>query len=180
MAYTQSALERELMKKEVIKLGAPWRLLIMGFIVFGTAVGIFLGMKFGFQPFLESQVNKEDQKIKQLLGSFTADQVADSQVFYSQLINISDVIESRNLATPILEILEKNTLKNIYFNNLNYSVTNKEIKLSGIAPNYDALSQQLEVFKNSPDVGKVLMDNASQAEGRSQSIQFSMRLKLKK
>lgn len=179
MAYTQSVLERELMKNEGVKVGAPWRLLIMGFIVFGTSVGIFLGMRFGFQPFLQAQVNKEDQKIKQLLGSLTQDEVKNSQVFYSQLININDLIESRSLATPLLEMLEKNTLKGIYFNSMNYSNVTKELKLSGVGPTYAVLAQQLEIFKNYPGVEKTFMDNASVDE-RTKAVQFSIRVKLKK
>ncbi|MBI5401514.1 hypothetical protein HZB05_01665 [Candidatus Wolfebacteria bacterium] len=173
MAYKQSAIETELGRQEKLKTGWPWRLMFVAFLVFGSMVAIFLGITFGFQPYLKSQLSAVDTKLNQLVASISDEQQKSILNFYSQLSNIGGVLNSRSQATKYVNFLEKNVLKSVYFNSINLSFKERAATISadGQTLNYDSLAQQIEVFKEAPEIADVVLGNSRMTElGKAGSV----------
>lgn len=182
MPYIQSIIEEEMSKKEKLRTGWPWRLIFVAFVIFGTTAVIFAGMKFGYQPYLDKKIGVADGTLRRLANSLSEEQQKNIFNLYSQLNNISDLLKSRHQATRFFDFLEKNTLKNVSFNslNLNFKGNIPELNILGQALSFENLAQQLEVFKQSPDISKVILDNSRITEqSKNKVVSFSMRLVFK-
>ena len=183
MAYKQSAIETELGKQEKLRTGWPWRLMFVAFLVFGSMAAIFLGIIFGFQPYLKSQLSAVDAKLNQLVASISDEQQKNILNFYSQLSNIGGVLNSRNQATKYVDFLEKNVLKSVYFNlvSLSFKEGAATISADGQTLNYDSLAQQIEVFKEAPEIADVILGSSRIIEsGKTGSlVNFTVTLTFK-
>jgi len=174
MQYTQSALEEELKRAERLPVGWPWRLLLFSVIVFGATIAGYLGISLGYQPYLNSQIKTLDAKIANLTQTVGEEQQKNLVLLYSQLSNIQNLLNSHTAASKVLDLLEKNTQPQIYYLSLSFSLAGKDIQLDGSAPNYGVLAQQLEVFKQIPEIEKVsLGDSVAIEDG---TVHFSLRL----
>jgi len=172
--YTQSALEEELKRAEKLPVGWPWRLLLFSIIVLGATVASYLGISLGYKPYLNSQIKTLDAKIAGLSQSVGEEQQKNLVTLYSQLNNIKKLLDSHTNASKIFDLLEKNTKPQIYYFSLNLSLAGKNIELDGSAPSFGVLAEQLEVFKQIPEIQKVsLGDSIAMPDG---SVNFSIRL----
>lgn len=178
MAYTQSAIEQQL-KSSGMETGWPWRLLLLSGITFLTVLALFVGMQFGFYPYLDSQITQTDQEINKLGSAISEEQVNNFSKFYSQLNNIQNLLKNHFLGTNFLDFLEKNTLKSVYFKAMTLDLGAHSAKLDGASISYEALSQQMEVFRQSNNIVKVNLDGASLSGDRGGGINFSISLTLK-
>ncbi len=176
MAYTQSALETELNKSRTAATGWPWKLLTLSLAILLTVVAVYLGMRFGFQMYLESRLNSADAEYKRITKSVSSEQQKEVFAFYSQLSNIDTLLRSQLKGSDVLDIVEKNTLKQIALSSLDFSSTGKnlQIKLDGSAPSYDAITQQLQQFKQSPDIQSATL--AGSRTVNPGSISFTIQL----
>lgn len=172
--YTNSALEQELKKPERLPVGWPWRLLVFVVIIFGVTVATYLGMTLGYKPYLDSQIKTLDAKITNLSQAVGEEQQKNLVGLYSQLVNIQSLLNSHPVASKIFDFLEKNTHQQIYYTALNLSLTEKSVKLEGIAVNYGILAQQLELFRKTSEIEKVFLDDSRLTE--EGNIRFSIRL----
>ena len=155
-------------------VGWPWRLLVFVVIIFGVTVATYLGMTLGYKPYLNSQIKTLDAKITNLSQAVGEEQQKNLVGLYSQLVNIQSLLNSHPVASKIFDFLEKNTHQQIYYTALNLSLTEKSVKLEGIAVNYGILAQQLELFRKTPEIEKVFLDDSRLTE--EGSIRFSIRL----
>lgn len=178
-SYTQSVLEEQLKAGSDVSAGWPWRLLLLSGAVFLTSVGIYLGMELGFNPYLSSQDKKADQELSQLSNAISEEQAQNFSAFYSQINNIQSLMDDHNKSSQFAAFLEKNTLRNIFFKNLNFDAKEGTIKLDGVAPSYDFLAQQMEIFRKAPEISKVNIEGASLGEEKGSGVNFSIRLILK-
>lgn len=177
--YNQSVLEKELFKKDDVRTKTPWRLLTVAFIAFLTAAVLFLGLNFGYVPFLDSQISDIDNNLNQLSSSFNEKEVQRVFTFYSQIYNINDILKIRYDAPKIFKELEAQTIKNVYYTNFNFDIDAKRMTIEGIAPSYEALAQQMELLKNISGIDNVQLDSARTSEERGGGIRFSIRAIIK-
>ncbi|PIR44367.1 hypothetical protein COV23_00230 [Candidatus Wolfebacteria bacterium CG10_big_fil_rev_8_21_14_0_10_31_9] len=180
MTYTQSPLERQLMKKEESRVGLPWRLLTVGFLTFGVTLGIYFGMSFGLKPFLDHQIENVDSELEQLANSVSEDEASGFLIFYSQMANMNETLKNKQLISNKFDLLEKNTLKNIYYKNLNINYASNFMRVDGRVPDFEILAEQLEIFKNSTDVDKVSLSSATLSEEKEGGVNFAMQINFKK
>jgi len=174
MPYNQSVLEQELRKGEKIEAGLPWRLLVFAAFLFGLLFIVYLGMQFGYKPYLNSRIKSLDSKINNLNQVINEEERKRLTAIYSQFINIQDLLKSHTVPSKLLELLEKNTQSQIYYLSLNFSLTDKSLKLEGISPSYNILAQQLELFQRIPEIEKVNLDDSQLLD--NENIRFSIRL----
>jgi len=179
LAYTQSAIEQQLKSGSSQETGWPWKLLFLSGAVFITTGIIFAGMQYGLFPYLEAQTKKTDQDINKLGSAVSDEQVKNFSNFYSQLNNIQNLLKNHNRGIDFVSLLETNTLKNIYFKSMNVDLKGYVAKLDGLAPSYEVLSQQMEVFRQAAGVSDVNLDGANLSEEKGGGVNFSMRLMLK-
>ena len=171
---TPSLLEEQLKKRERLPVGWPWRLLVFTTIVFGLTVAIYFGMVLGYKPYLNSQVKNLDQKIASLGQAIDEQQQKGMANFYSQLINIQNLLASHQTASNLFGFLEKNTHQNVYYSSLNASLLEKSVKIEGNASDYNVLVQQLELFRRAPEIERVLLDDSRSSD--TGGINFSIRV----
>lgn len=182
----QSAFEEQLKSGEQLSVGLPWRLSIFMTLIFAFSLFIYIGIDFGYRPYLESGVNKLNKDISNLNQSIDESQQKQIVGFYSQLVNIKSLLGIHKTATSqIFDFIEKNTYQNVKFDNMVVNVANGDIKISGIAPNYEILVKELFLFGQTPNVERVILENSNMSEttkGKEsiKEIKFEIKLILKK
>ncbi len=180
MAYTQSVLEQQLKSGDRAQQGGwPWRLLLLSGIIFLTTIAIYAGMQFGLSPYLSGQSKSVDQQINKLSGAISADEVNNFSAFYSQLNNIQNLLADHAKSSDVTDFLEKNTLTNVYFKTMSLDWSTRTLKFDGNAPSYSVLSQQMEIFRQAPQISEVNLDGANLSQDKTGGVDFSIRLILK-
>lgn len=178
MPYGQSVLEKELTRRNGAKIKVPWRLLLIAFLTFSATVAIFLGLKFGYLPYLNSRIEKVNREINQLTVSISEEDVQNFFGLYSRLVNIDNLLNNRYRSTKALELLEKNTIKSVFYTDFHYDFKDKTFTLEGRALNYETLSQQLEIFKKLPAVKNLKLESAYSEGGKNIPPRFVIRMEL--
>ncbi len=177
MQYTRTALEEQLSQKERLPVGWPWRLLSFTLIILGLTVITYLGMTFGYKPYLNSRIKNLDAEIANLSQSVDEEQQKNLTNFYSGLVNIQKLLASHPATSKLLDFLGRNTNQKIYYLSLNMSWSEKNLKLDGVAPDYDAITQQLELFRRAPEIENVFLDDSRALD--QGGIRFSIRFVFK-
>ncbi len=174
MADARNIIEEQLAKSGGrLPTALPWQLLIFSFIFLGAAVAVYLGMDFGYKPFLNSQIKSLDAKINNLGNAVNQDQQNSLINLYSQLTNIKGILKSHVMPSKLFDELEADTQSQIYYSELDLSLSQNKLGLKGFAPDYNALAQQLDLFKKSAMFSGVLLENAKLANNE---INFSIQL----
>lgn len=177
---SQSPIERQLLKKEEIRVGTPWRLLTIAFLTFGISVAIYLGMAFGLQPYLNNRIDNLDSQLQQMANSVSDAQIQGFLTLYSQMVNTNNVLKDRKSPSQLFDFIEKNTLKNIYFTNLSLDYSANTVRVEGKTPDFEILAEQLGVFKNDPSVAKVALSGASLSQDKSGGVKFAAQIDFNK
>lgn len=179
MPLTQSPLDRQLMKKEELKVGLPWRLLTTAVLTFGITVALYLGMNLGLKTFLNYKIDSLNQQLDQLANSVSDDQAKNFLTFYSQLSNMNSVLKNRQSSSKFFDFLEKNSLKTTNYTTLNVNYATGNVKLDGKTPDFENLAEQMAVFQNAPEVQRVVLSNANLAQDKTGGVKFTLQLFLK-
>ncbi|MBI4993774.1 hypothetical protein HZC33_02350 [Candidatus Wolfebacteria bacterium] len=158
----------------------PWRLLSFSAIIFGFALFIYLGMVFGYEPYLNSQAGNLNQKISALNQSIDENQQKQIIGFYSQLVNIQDLLKTHKPISSIFDLIEKNTYQSVSYSNLRMSVADKEIRIDGSAPDYETLIKEVALWNKTPEINRVVLENIISQESplikNKVEVKFSARL----
>ena len=172
--FTQNSLSR--FESENLPVGWPWRFFSVSLIIFLTSLLIFFGLTLGYGPYLRSQILETDAKMNQLLETVSKEDQEKFAQFYSQLVNLKNLLDNHIASSKIFPWLEKITNQKVYYSNFNLRVPEKELELEGLADSYAVLGEQLEAFNQAPEIERYLI-NQSQASGNL--VQFKVTLKLK-
>ncbi len=181
---TKSLIEEQLKRAEHIPAKLPWRIFSFSFIIFIALISIYGGIEFGYKPYLNSRLKSLDQKIADLTQSIDEQQQNNLINFYSQLVNLQDVLNSHAATSKFFDLVEKNNNQDINFTALSLGTREKEVKLEGIALNYDALVKQLELFRVVPEVDRVFLESSQFEEANKDlknisGVKFVIKLYLK-
>ncbi len=134
-----------------MSLGLPWRILLFAIILFAFSIFIFLGLKFGYNSYIDSTDKKLDQKIDDLATTVSQDEQKTLISFYSQLNNLKDVLGEHRFSVRVFDLLEKYTIPSVYFNDAKINIETNKVQLSGFAKSTEDLVEQLGVFDKSPE-----------------------------
>jgi CBS domain-containing protein len=140
--------------------GFPWRILVASIIIFGITVLLYLGMTFGYAPYLNSQIASVNSQFSKLTQSLDEQQQQDLIGFYSQLYNIKTLSAIHLYPSRFFDFLEKNTYSNVRISSAQVGASNGEIKLEGIASDYDVLTNQISAFKFADGVSDVMLESS--------------------
>ena len=162
---------------EHLPIGWPWRFFSVSLIVFAASIFVYAGMVFGYEPYLINKIAKQDQAINELAESVSADERDQFARFYSQIVNLKNLLDNHVASSKIFPFLESVTNKKVYYATANLKTAERELELDGAADNYQVLSEQLESFRRSPLVASYFL-NQSQL-GSDNNVQFKVILKLK-
>lgn len=173
---TQTLLEQELSKTDKNIVGWPFKLLSFALIVFALVGGLYLGLEYGFKGiYLSSKMKAVDNKLNSI--EFRGEQKNNLINFYSQIYNINDILSSRKIASKYVEILEKSTIKEISYDNININSANKKftIEVRGKANTFGTVAQQVELYKKIEGVKNVSFSSlSSEVKNNATVVSFSI------
>ena len=173
--YTKNVTE-QFMEPERLPVGWPWRLFLFSLILFALALFVYLGIIWGYEPYLRAQRQSLDQKITEIGGVINESDRENFVNFFSQLVNLQDLLNSHIKGSNIYSFLEKNTNQGVYYEGGNLSVAERYLRLDGIARSYDNLIQQLVAFEQAPEIERVILQESQTAD---KGVRFSLQLVIK-
>lgn len=162
---------------ENLPVGWPWRFFMVSFVIFLMAILVYLGLIFGYQPFLSNQIAQKDQEISQRAASVSKEDQDKFIQIYSKIINIKSLIDNHVFSANALSMLEKVTHPKVYFTGLSMKTMDREMELDGVAESFSAISEQLEIFAQTKGIERYSL---TQSQLSGDVVQFKVSLKLSK
>lgn len=135
--------------------GVLGQLLMFGISVFVITLIIYGGMRLGYRPILQNQVDDLKVKIDGFSQGLGVEQQQEIIRFYSQIANLKTLLANRAVISPIFPWLEKNTVTSVQFTKFGYSQQSHTMNLSGTTRTVRDVASQLYVFQNAPEVARV-------------------------
>ena len=166
----------EKLQREELPVGWPWRFFLFSLLVFITALVVYLGIGFGYKPFLTSQIEKQETAIAQLSQTIPKKQQEDFVAFYSQLVNLQRLLKDHIFASKIFPFLQANTNQLVYYTTVDLRAGERRLELEGVAANYGVFAQQLQAFSVAPEVESLIINDSNASGGR---VKFRLSLILK-
>lgn len=151
----------------------------LSFIILLAVAAVYIGMRFGFEEvYLKRALSQEDAKFAATFKSVGLEEQASVFNFYSQLSNIDLLLKKQGKITPYLSLIEQHALKSIVYNGMDFRFADRSaiIALTGKTSTYSSIVQQLELYRQVPNVTEVKLLGAhavSPTEGISFSIQIT-------
>ena len=154
------------LEREEIGAGWPWKIFIFTIIVFGTVLASYFGLKLGYRPYLNARIADIDAQITALGESVPEAQQHDLFRFYSQILNLKELLDKHVSLAKFFALLEKNTNKKVAYETANLTTQRRELALDGVADSYATLSEQLEAFRQVPEIQSLVLSQSQLAEGK--------------
>lgn len=164
MALPQKVIE-QLGRAPVKTPGWSGQLLMFSSTIFFISLVVYLGLIFGYRPYLNSQVKRLNDKIQSLSQQIPLDDQKKIINFYAQLVNLKAVLNGHIFTTPIFGWLEKNTQLNVYYTRLGLNAQNRQVTVVGLAKTVNDLVEQIKIFDDDPGVVKLNFGNSSIGTG---------------
>ncbi len=146
MAQFSQNVSDQIMKSDNLGSGLPWKLLAFSIFVFALSLLVYFGLAFGYETFLNNQIAATDEETQALSQKISSDSQAKFVDVYSRLSNFKTLLAGHVYGTKVFPLLEKITYPSVYYNNIDLSVDDRKIVLSGIALNFESLSRQLALY----------------------------------
>ncbi|MEX2436535.1 MAG: hypothetical protein WD471_00045 [Candidatus Paceibacterota bacterium] len=163
MAQNQS----QQLQREQASIGLPWRLMVFSMVLFFFFLLIFVGIKFGYGPYVDSEIESVDEQIIAMASEVSDDQQDQILTFQSQLSNLQTVLSHKSFSQNIFNFLEERTLPNVYFIEANYNSKDNALELFGAANSVRTFVEQLAVIEESPQVDRSIIDSMNVVEGET-------------
>jgi len=131
------------------------RVLLFSATFFILSLAIFLGIQYGYGPFLENQMTRIDREIDEFSKQVPQRQQDELISFYSQLDNMSTLLARQTMPSKVFGWLEANTNVNAQLLSLAFNSTNRTVMVSGQVRSIVTLGEQLNRFRVQPFVKNV-------------------------
>ena len=150
-------------------------LLFSGGILFIT-VGIYFGLVYGYEPYLQTQLSTVQNQANALSQSISTSDQSQLISFYSRIANLQTLLSNHTFSSQIFPWIEKNTEANVYYQSISFSASGDQVTLTGVAATEGDVNQQIAIFENSPQVQSVTVSglNAPQLGGTNWTFGISL------
>lgn len=145
-----------------------------GTILF-IVVFVYFGLTLGYEPYLNSQVTKQQDQINQLGQSISPADQGNLINFYSQISNLKTLLKNHTLTSKLFAWLEKNTEANVTYQSLSFAQGN-QITLAGTAISEGDINQQIAIFESSPEISKVNLTSVASGQSGNSGWAFALTL----
>ena len=139
------------------------QLIMFSVTLFILALVGYLGIVFGFRPYLESRVNTLDEEIQAFSQQVPADEQARIATFYSQIANLRTLLNKHTTTSAFLTWLERATVTRVQISKVNVNLNSRQIQITGLARTATDVAAQIVNFQNQPGVERVDFRNTSEA-----------------
>jgi hypothetical protein len=153
--------------------GWSGQLIMFSGTVFLVAVLLYAGLAFGYGPYYDSALKKISDEKSAISRQISLERQNQLITFYSQLANLDKILKNHIVNSPVFYWLEKNTQKNIYFEQFSLNLTNNQLDLVGIGKSIEDINQQLAIIESLGDVEKMDVSSISNENG---DWKFEMKL----
>jgi hypothetical protein len=160
MALPPSAIE-QLSRDPIRTPGWSGRLLMFAVTLLFISIAGYAGLTFGYEPYLTNRIQEAQSEMDQLSRKASAEEQEQILSFYSQLVNVKNLIDGHTYPTLLFKWIEAATHPNVYFSKFDFNAKNRTVSLLGIAKNVRDVTEQIEIFEKRPEVAKVSFSNVS-------------------
>lgn len=164
-------------KSEDLSVGWPWRLFSFSGILFLASALVYIGLTFGYEPFLNSRIQSVDSDLGKLGESISQKDEEAFVRFYSQLSNLNGVLNNHIFGSKVFSWLELNTHPKVYYAGIDLKIPELQLTLSGVTDNFGILGEQLAIFDKDPLVAGYVLNQSVVTEG---AVRFTVIIKLAK
>ena len=172
--YTETANDRFL--RDHVSVGWPWRMFILFVLLFACAVITYLGLLFGYKPYVESQITGAEDELKNLSAQISSEEQSNFVEFYSQISNLKGMLAKHVFSSKLIPLIEAATDQKVVYTGTTLSIADRTFKIQGLASSYEVLAGQLALYENAPWVDRVILDDSSVAD---KNIKFTIRITFK-
>ena len=143
---------------------------ITGVSIFVVVILVSAGLFF-YGMYLEYQIEETQKNLVDVDEIFKPEFVQDLVIADARIKSSKKSLEERVAPTVVFEVLERLTAEGVYFDNFTYrshKINGEEesvVVLNGIAPSFNSLAFQTDVFKEEEKVNDVLVRNIRLVEG---------------
>jgi hypothetical protein len=144
------------------------------------AMLIMTGLAFYFHKKESAAVTQLATQLATEKEKFNPQAIEDLKAIGARLQLAKQAVDNHVGVTGLLNMLQANTLKSVYYKGMNLSREEKKgyiVTLQGDAPNFGILYAQLEEFRKNPRITQVSIDN-SQLEEQTGVVGFNLTLTL--
>lgn len=130
--------------------------------LFFISLAIYLGIIFGYNPYLTSRLKTAENNITKFTQKTPVDQQEKIIRFFSQISNLRNLLSDQQFASGVFPWLQDHTQANISYSGFNASLVKSQVNLSGEARTVRDLAEQIAVFENLPEIRDVTFSGTSQ------------------
>ncbi len=179
MENTQSGAGQKIAMDEDLRVPSeplPWKILLFSLFLFGFSIFIFFGLRLGYANYLSSRSDKLDARMAELASQVSQEDQQNLIAFYSQIVNMREVLGRHQFTGNAFDLLEKYTLPTVTFSNMSVMGETRTINLDGQAKTMSDLIEQMSVFDNAEEIdGDATIEKISFS---GSSVSFSLVLKI--
>jgi Tfp pilus assembly protein PilN len=163
-------LEEQLRKGEKIDMGLPWRFLAFMIISFILLVFLYVGMEFGYKPYLDRQIKNYDMEIKKITTALETTNEQNLAQIYSQFVNIQTLLKNHLQPSKLFTFWENTIHPKVYYTSFTLSIPERGLSISGVAQDFKSVIEQMEIYRLRPEVknveiGKIGLDENKDGKG---------------
>lgn len=163
MALPQKVVDRLAWEKPKTP-GWSGHMLIFTFTLFFLTLFVYLGLRFGLIPYLESEVADLGQRIEGLRSQISTEDQRGLSDFYSRLVNVKTLLGKHVYASPIFAWVEQNIEGNVFLSRFALSVPNQTVTIDMSARSFNDMIQQIRHFETHPDITKVVIASVGEVK----------------
>jgi hypothetical protein len=175
MALPTQEIER-LTRGKSAEQGSYKQLLLLAGSLFSISLIIYLGLSYGYEPYLNSQKDDLDAQIQESSKKIPEEDQARLVSFYSQLANVKTLLEKHPMPSKAFDWLERNTQTNTYFTKFTFNVPTSQLTLLGNSRSPEDAAEQAAIFESQPEVSRLNLNNLAVSPGGG--WQFNMTISM--
>ena len=152
----------------------PWRILIISIVLFGVSVLVFVGIEFGYIPYLMNESESLDSELISLNQAFRGQEQEDVFNLFSQIHNVQTLFSQKTSLSSIPDFLENITHASVVLEEVRMNFKDGGITLRGSAPTYDVLVSQLNILGSNESIEGVVLEDSNEGDD---GVSFTINLK---
>jgi len=131
------------------------QLMMFAGTLFFIAAALYIGITFGYKPYLNNRVEALNERIATFAQQVPADEQEKIAGFYSQLVNLRTLLGKHVAMTEFFSWLERSTLPTIQITKASVNMNNRQGTITGVSRSVQDIAAQLAVLQADPGVERV-------------------------
>lgn len=164
--FTTTFIPKKPMVQEAVSSNAPVSrpvgiLSSLSLVIFFITLALGGGVYF-WEQYQVKKVALLADSVTKVEKEFEPQLITQLQLLDKQLRNANILVKNHSVASPLFDLLELSTLKQVQFGKFDYAVDEKagiQVRMSGLADSYQSIAQQADVLGASTFLKNVIFSN---------------------